>query len=518
MFNLVYRRFVSIFYPSAEYEVTRRITRIQDDSFLTNGKILVKPGFLEVYGRKPGVAAGKDELCAAKDGESAQANSIVSKEDQTKPPARYNDSTLLSAMETAGKRVDDEEIRDAMSERGLGTPATRASIIEGLIRTKYVFRHELNKRDFVVSNKGLALMDLLQDIGIGDLGSPEMTGEWEYKLKEMEQGRLDRNTFMDEIKRMTEKIVTQTRTHNDEIVNRPFPDLHANCPECGGGVMKQTDGVFECVNPECSFRLKKHIASYELTEDDARQLINEKKLGPIETFKNRFGQPFKAELTIAKEKRTWKVNFVFEGDEEREDEVKNLTDEQIICEAPILDGSPDMIKVYENERAFLAPDMAKKADDRGVRISKTILQKEIPTEQGIKLFVEGKTELMPGFLSKKGRRFAAHLTLDRETGKLGFEFAPRKAKKKKGEETDGENTTESAEGESVAADEKPVKKAAKKKTAKKKAAKKKTAKKKSAKKKAVKKKTAAKDETVVESADKPVEAESDSPADTSDAG
>ncbi len=426
LYQLVVRRFLAIFFPSAEFELTRRLTRVGQDCFLTSGKVLVKPGYLEVYGRRAGVAGDSDELVAAEDGETATVTSIEIKEDETRPPARYNDSTLLSAMETAGKRVDDEELRDAMSERGLGTPATRASIIENLIRQKYVFRHEQQKRDLVVSNKGLALDDLLHEIGITDLGSPEMTGEWEYKLKQIEHGRLDREAFMDEIKNLTTNIVEETRKFTESVVNRPFPDLEAPCPECGGGVHRQTDGLFECYNPECSFKLKKHIASHELTEDEARTLMTAKRVGPIDSFKNRFGQPFTAELTLEKKKKAWKLEFVFEGDDLREEELKSLTDELVICEAPRGDGTDAKVKVYETEKAFLAPDMATSVDERGVRISKTILQKEIPSEQGIKLFAEGKTDLMPGFMSKKGRRFSAHLTLDYATGKLGFEFAPRK--------------------------------------------------------------------------------------------
>ena len=441
------------------------------------------PGYLTVYGRTAGAAADKDELVAVVDGESATNTEIELRSKETQPPARYNDSSLLSAMETAGKRVDDEELRGAMSERGLGTPATRAAIIENLIRQKYLFRHELSKRDLVVSNKGLALMDQLEEIGIEPLSSPEMTGNWEYKLRQMEQGKLTRANFMAEIKEMTKKIVEQTKSFHDEIVNRPFDDLHAPCPECDSQVHRQTDGVFECRNPECKFRLKKHIASHELTEQEARDLMTNKLIGPIADFKSRFGQPFEAELTLAKEKKTWKVGFKFEGDDRREEELKNLTDEMIICQAKQSDDSDVMIPIYENENAFLAPDMATKIDERGVRISKTILKREIPTDQGIKLFVEGKTDLMPGFLSKKGRKFAAHLTIDREKGKLGFEFAPRKTKKKtEGDDSDAKATKK----------KKTKKKAAKKKAAKKKTTKKKAAKKKSTKKKATKKATAKK--------------------------
>lgn len=487
IYQLVLKRFLAIFYPSAEFEITKRITRIGDDAFKTDGKVLIVPGYLTVYGRRPGVAAEKDELVQAQDGETAQAVSIETIEKETRPPARYTDSTLLSAMETAGKRVDDDELREAMSDRGLGTPATRAATIEGLIRQKYLFRNEIRKSELVVSNKGLALSDLLDTIGIKELGSPEMTGEWEHKLKAMEQGELDRETFMNEIKDMTQSIVQQTKDYTQVLVNRVFPDLHAKCPECGKTEHKQTDGLFQCKDPECIFKIKKHIASHELTEAEAKTLLEEGKVGPIETFKNRFGQPFTAELVIEKPKKVWKVGFVFEGDEEREKEVENLTPDQIICQCKLADDTDELTPVYENEKAFLAPAMAKKKQERGVRISKTILQKEIPTDQGIKLFVEGKTELMPGFLSKKGRKFAAHLTLDRESGKLGFEFAPRKAKKKKGAKDDRGDVVEAGKTGDQGEQKVKVKKAA---TKKKTTTAKKTTKKKAAKKKAAKKESA----------------------------
>ena len=154
-----------------------------------------------------GGAGDKDDLVSVEDGESAQTTDVEIKVEETRPPARYNGSTLLSAMETAGKRVDDDELREAMSERRLGTPATRAAIIENLIRQIYLFRDELNKHDLVVSNKGIALVDLMDDIEITTIASPELTGEWEHKLKEMEHGRLGRDQFMNELRELTSRIV-----------------------------------------------------------------------------------------------------------------------------------------------------------------------------------------------------------------------------------------------------------------------------------------------------------------------
>ena len=428
IFDLVTKRLIAIFFPSAEFETTRRITRIENDSFLTTGKVLVEPGYLEVYGRKPGVATEKNELIPAETGDKAQTSNIKIIAEETKPPARFNEATLLGAMETAGKRIDDEELKDAMKERGLGTPATRAAIIEGLIAHKYLFRHEQQKRDLVVSNKGLALIDLLDDIGIDALRSPEMTGDWEYKLKQMETGKLSREVFMEEIKNLTEEIVNRTSLKIEELSNRVFDDLHATCPDCQEKELKQTDGSYECKEAECKFKLNKHIASHEITPEQAKALLEQGRIGPFETFKNRFGQAFTAELQMAQGARGgWKPEFIFEGDEEREEESKNLTDDQLLTEASLEDGTT--VKVYETDKAYICPDMASDKQKGGTRISKEILKKELPRDQIIKLFVEGKTEVIDGFISKKGRPFKANLLLDKSTGKLGWEFPPRAKKK-----------------------------------------------------------------------------------------
>ena len=428
IYDLVTRRLIAIFFPSAEFETTRRITRIDQDSFLTTGKVLVTPGYLEVYGRKPGVAAEKDELIAAETGDQAKAIETELKEEATRPPARYTEATLLGAMETAGKRIDDGELKEAMKERGLGTPATRAAIIEGLIAHKYLFRHEQQKRDLVVSNKGLALIDLLESIGIDSLTSPEMTGEWEYKLKLMEGGDLSRDVFMSEIKKLTEDIVNRTQEKMTELANRVFKDLQATCPDCQGNDLKQTDGSYECKEAECKFKLNKYIASHEITPDQAKTLLEEGRIGPFESFKNRFGQAFTAELALEQGARGgWKPQFIFEGDEEREDEAKNLTDDQLLTEAELPDGTA--VKVYETDRAYICPDMAANKQKGGTRLGKEILKKELPKDQVIKLFTEGKTEVIEGFISKKGRPFRAHLLLDKSTGKLGWEFPPRAKKK-----------------------------------------------------------------------------------------
>ena len=431
LYDHVLRRFIAVFYPPAEFEVTQRITRIDDDAFKTDGKILIVPGWLEVYGRKPGVPDGKDELVPATDGESAQNTAIEVLDKQTKPPARFTEATLLSAMETAGRRVDDEALREAMIERGLGTPATRAAIIEGLISQKYIERNEQKKSELFTTNKGLALIQQLRDIGLEELGSPEMTGEWEHKLKEMEHGNLDRDTFMNEIKEVTRKLVKRTYDHTEELINRKFPDLKVPCPICHADTLKQTDGTYECYDPECKFRTKRFVASHEVTGDEARELFTKGQTDLIDDFKSRFGQPFSAQLVLTDD---FKVTFKFEGDDEKAKEIDNLSDDQVIC--TVTDPATGKeAKVYETETAYLAPDLAKKKNEFGIRISKTLLEKDIERDQALKLFKEGKTDLLNDFVSKKkgNRKFSAFLNLNLETGKIDWEFPPRakKAAKKK---------------------------------------------------------------------------------------
>ncbi len=433
LYDMIVKRFLAVFFPHAEFEVTKRLTTIdhgtEKDHFRTDGKILTAPGWLSVYGRKPGVGAGKDELCVVKDGEDAKATSIEMLEKETNPPARFTESTLLSAMEGAGKLVDDDELREAMSERGLGTPATRAATIEGLLRQKYLTR---DGRELIATGKGVRLIDLLEEMEIKPLTSPEMTGDWEAKLHRMEKGELARDTFMDEIKKFTESVVQKARGHYEEIISRPFDDLKCTCPNCGAPELKQTDATYECRETDCGFRISKYIAGRLLTTDEATELFTTKFLEQREGFVSRFNRPFEAALelsqTVSKtgKKGKWKLDFVFDSDLES---VEDLTEDQLIKELTLSNGK--QAKLYETEKAFMVPALTSKDSPEGFRLGKSILQKELTATDVEKMLTAGKTDLLPGFISKKTKRaFAAHLTLDPETAKIGFEFAPRKAAKK----------------------------------------------------------------------------------------
>jgi DNA topoisomerase-3 len=434
IYDMVVKRFIAVFFPHAEFEVTKRLTTINSgdatDTFLTNGKTLTEPGWLAVYGRVAGVAASKDELVAVEEGEDAQTESVEVEDKATKPAARYTESTLLAAMEGAGKLIDDDELREAMVERGLGTPATRAATIEGLLRQKYIAREG---RDLNVTGKGLRLIELCEEMDIKALSSPSMTGDWEAKLNKMERGEIDRETFMKEINGFTTEVVEKARSHMQTLVNRVFPDLDCPCPACGAARLKQTDATYECREQECDFRVSKHIAGRKLSVEEAKELFTAKALPEVEGFVSRFNKPFSAALKLAQtvsktgKLGKWKTEFVFDGDEP--DSAEELSDDQILKELTLQNGTD--AKLYATDKAYYVPAIKTKEAPEGFRLGKTILQKELQPAEVEKLFTEGKTALLDGFISKRTKRgFKAHLTLNFDTGKIGFEFAPRPAKKK----------------------------------------------------------------------------------------
>ncbi len=424
VYDMVVKRFIAVFYPQAEFEQTTRLSTVSEggikDVFKTEGRVLTVPGWLEVYGRQPGVAAGKDGLVGINAGETAKADPVELIHEQTRPPARFTESTLLSAMEGAGKLlVNDEELREAMAERGLGTPATRAATIEGLIAQKYLLR---DGRDLHVTPSGLRLIRLVRQMDIEGLYSPKLTGDWEYKLRQMEQGALHRPEFMREIISYTNEIVAKAHALAEEAKSKNFPDVEVEHPIHGTLVLKQTDATYESRDPELPIKIKKYIAGRPLSEDELRTLINKGVVGPLTGFKSKFNKPFDASLQIDEK---FKTAFLFEGDD---DKAPELTEEMLIGTATTPDGAPH--KVYATDKAYFVPDIVTKKDPHGVRIGKTILQREIPEDQAIKLIAEGKTDLLKGFVSNRTKRkFDAHLTFDTATAKIGFDFPPRPVKK-----------------------------------------------------------------------------------------
>src|SRR5205807_2702505 len=294
IYDMIVRRFIAIFFPAAQFEVTTRITRVEKDAFKSEGKIMKEPGWLEVYRREaPTDDQGGQSLVAISDNEQAKVLDVDVAKSETKPPARFNEATLLSAMEGAGKFVEDEELRDAMREKGLGTPATRAAIIEGLISQGYVIRQG---RDLIATAKGMALITLLRGIGVTELCSPEMTGEWEYKLKRMAKGAMKRKEFMAQIRQFTREIVEKTKNFEGDSVSGDFETLEVKCPKCGGGPFDEDYRTFKCRS--CGLIIWKTMASRLFEAAEVEKLLTERRVGPLEGFRSKVGRKFSAAVKL----------------------------------------------------------------------------------------------------------------------------------------------------------------------------------------------------------------------------
>jgi DNA topoisomerase-3 len=444
LYDMVARRFIAAFYPQAEFESTTRISTIGEDLFKSEGKILVEPGWLAVYGKTADIVTssesgddeedenkkGERQIVPVQPGEKADLKRVEILEKVTRPPARYNESTLLSAMETAGKRVEDEDLRDAMSERGLGTPATRAAIIEGLILDKYVTREG---RDLFVTTRGMRLIEQLHDMKIGLLTSPGMTGEWEYKLKEMEHGKFDRKAFMREIRDLTSSVVETAKNYARHAVEREWPEFPVPCPVCGAPSLGQDDGRYKCRQPGCKFTLSKVIASRPLSQDEAKTLLTTKHVGPLTGFVNRFKMPFDAAVELQEDKKSGlKAGFVFEKSPEQEAEAEAILPENRLCKCPACDQGV----IYETPGSYIC-DRRVSGDGCKARLAKEMCKFPIPREQAVKYFTELRTDVIDKWISKKGRPFSAALVCNLKGKRmLAWDFPPREnAKGGKGKST-----------------------------------------------------------------------------------
>ncbi|MEC8973889.1 MAG: DNA topoisomerase, partial [Verrucomicrobiota bacterium] len=410
IYDLVTKRFIAVFYPSAEFLVTTRITRVKGEPFKTEGKVLVKPGWLAVYGRDQ-AKPDNGHLVPVETGESVLADEVNVEAKATRPPARYSEATLLGAMEHAGKRVDDEELREAMRDKGLGTPATRASIIEELIRHKYMVREQ---KELVPTAQAFSLITLLTALKVDALTKPELTGEWEFKLKEIERRQFDRESFMNEIRSMTEKLVGTTKTFDGDTVPGDYGVLKTPCPKCGG-VVRETYKRFHCEADGCEFSFWKTMGGRQFELAEADELVANGRIGPLDGFRSKMGRAFSAELKLTGEQ---KVEFDFGNDDEEEEEADFSGQDPVgtcpKCKCP----------VYEHGKSYVCEKNTGKARECSFRTGKTILKRDIEREQVAKLLKDGKTDLIPNFISKKGRPFKAYLVL-KPDGDVGFEFEPR---------------------------------------------------------------------------------------------
>lgn len=453
IYDLVTRRFLAIFYPAAEYLETTRITRVEGEPFRTTGKVLVKAGWLEVHGRdkaqkgdEPTLAPLRATAPAGSAGDEGpkdtggngrtdgagptgadagavpvETTDVEVKQNQTRPPARFTEATLLGAMEGAGRLVTDEDLRAAMAGKGLGTSATRASIIEGLIDEDYIVR---DGKELHATPKAFMLMELLNGLGVRELTKPELTGNWEYQLFQMQGGKKSRDEFMGEIAEMTRQIVDRARRYEHDTIPGDFGALAVPCPKCEGEVHERYRN-YQCVN--CDFSLPRILAGRLLSTEEIETLIGEGRIGPLQGFRSRQGRPFAAVLNLSPEHR---IAFDFgngsrNGDGEAEPQA-DFSGQEPLGKCPRCVG-----RVFELPMRYVCENAV--GDTRTCEFSsgKIILRQEVPREQMMKLLTEGRTDLLQGFVSARtGRAFKAFLVI--KDDKVGFEFEPRAPKKTAG--------------------------------------------------------------------------------------
>ena len=424
LYDFVVKRFLAVFYPPAEFMVTTRITRVAGEPFKSEGKVLVNAGWLAVYGKEaqldegagaPAKPGDKASLAAVKPGEKVATARIDIAANTTRPPARLNEATLLSAMEGAGKLIDDEELREAMREKGLGTPATRAQIIEGLIAEKYVYREG---RELIPTAKAFSLMTLLHGLGVPELFSPELTAEWEFKLAQMEHGKLKRAEFMREIVAMTQHIVGQAKGYESDTIPGDFGALTARCPKCGGEVHENYK-KFQCQS--CAFGFWKIMGGRQLEVNEADTLLRERLVGPLEGFRSRLGRPFTASIKLSEANE---VSFHFgDGGSNDSTEMPDFTGLEPLGPCPKCKSC-----VFELPQAYVCEKAVGPEKTCDFRSGRVILQRPVERLQMQKLLAAGKTDLLQFVSARTKRGFSAFLVRQPD-GKIGFEFEARGAAK-----------------------------------------------------------------------------------------
>lgn len=448
IYDLVVRRFMAVFFPPAEFRNTTRVSQIAQHHFKTEGKVMVKPGWLAIYGRE--AIAGEGTLVAVGEHEQSAVNDIEVRDLSTKPPARYTEATLLSAMEGAGKLIDNEDLREAMSGKGLGTPATRAAIIEGLIGENYLFRSE---KSLMPTTKAFQLLTLLRGLGVTELTMPELTGEWESKLSQIERGQLDREAFMQEIGKVVEQMVAKAKNYGATTIPGDYATLQSPCPKCGE-LVKENYKRFACT--QCDFSITKIPGSRQLEVLEAETLITERTIGPLQGFRSRLGRPFAAMLKLTDEH---KLEFDFgQNDDDENSEPVDFSSQESMGSCPKCQAS-----VYEHGMNYTCEKAVGPNKTCDFRTGKVILQQEIEPTQIRKLLSEGRTELLMGFISSRTRRkFKAYLKRG-DDGKVGFEFEARKPKAGDAQAPKGEQVpAKTAATKKPAAKKSPAKKSARK--------------------------------------------------------
>jgi DNA topoisomerase-3 len=436
LFDLVMRRFLGAFHPPALWMRVERTTEVSGERFRTRARTLQEPGWRAVLAMEaeedeaalPALRPGEDEARGVPVG----AQSAEATPEETRPPARITEGRLLSLMENAGEQIDDEDLAAVLHEKGIGTPATRADVIENLIAKGYALRVGKALRPTV---KGIRLIDILRRVHIDRLASPKLTGELEKELIDVEKGRRPASEYMDDVVRYAQEIVGAAKTFEfDEV----YPDAQplGDCPRCGKPVYERS-WFYRCVEipgtPEdqvCPLRIWKDTSGRYVDRHSAETLVKDGVTGVLDGFTYRDGRTYKGRLEI--ERETWTVKVRSEG--ASDDGNASGAPEYEVNTAP-LGRCPfdEECQVVESPTAFVCERKLKEAElgkdesrpkSCGLTLPRTVCKREITRDEALVYLANRRTDLLTDFTSRFGRPFSATLVL-RENGRHGFEFPPR---------------------------------------------------------------------------------------------
>lgn len=403
IYRMITERFLAAFFPAAQYDKVDQKFYVKEELFKNEGKVLTVPGWRAIYGKEKDQNF-LEQLDLDHPTKCLEAEKSLQ---QTTPPARYTEATLLSSMESAGKKIEDEALREAMRTRGLGTPATRAAIIEKLISDRYMVKED---KELVPTTKAIELFSLIDAMQITELNSPELTGQWEYKLSLIEKGEIKRENFMKEINENAKAIIEQIKNYDEEANKKEVSFSPING-------QKIYEHLTRYDNEDKSIVIKKIIGGRMISSEEVKELLIKRKIGPFENFRSKKGKSFGASIILNEEN---KVKLVFLN--QAEDENFDYKKAEVIGHF-FVDGS----EVYKTLTAYVSKSYLEK-EGTGFRLSRIILGKEI-SEENIKRMIAGeKSELIKEFRSARTNKlFDAWLEIN-EKGQMRFSFPPRKKK------------------------------------------------------------------------------------------
>ncbi len=460
LFDLVARRFLGNFYEPAVWNRVERVTEVAGQKFRSRSRTLDEPGWRAVLGQVEQEEQALPPLvpfASEAEGVGVRAISVELTAERTKPPARITEARLLSLMESAGKDIEDEEIAAAISEKGIGTPATRADVIENLIAKGYLVRAGKSLRPTV---KGIRLVDVLRRIHIDRLASPALTGELEYDLRQVEHGAMRAEQFMEEIVEYTKEITKIAKEFEYEDLYPDEAPLGA-CPLCGRPVFERS-WFYRCLevpgvsdDDDCRLRIWKDKSGRYMDRQVARILLEKGETEELEGFAARDGRTYNARLTLEDGEVVLHPVAGSSSDRVSESPEYDVDDEPMgpcpmgcgseVVETPThFQCRAGIARQAENEekaRAYEATPSEEgkrrkryKVSDEdkpcGFLIPRTVCKREITRDEAMKILgPEKKTDLLTDFTSRFGRPFSAMLFL-KENGRHGFEFAPRQPRGK----------------------------------------------------------------------------------------